>query len=111
MGLPNIMKPESGLLEEAGDRWMRSLEVVIESGPTRIETDALRFEELVMALGIRHMAVHPRTREIVARSMPAERLSALIERSWSSIDAFGICDFALEVQKLCRNGDVSWRRL
>lgn len=110
MGLPHIMKPDTGLLEEAGDRWMRSLGVTIECGADRIETDALRFEELAMALGIRHLAVHPRTREIVARSMPGERLSALVERNWSAIDSFGICDLARDVQKLCAGGDVAWRR-
>lgn len=109
MGLPNIMKPERGLLEEAGDRWMSSLLVAIESGRNRIETDALRFEELTMALGIRHLAVHPRTREITPRSMPGERLHALIERNWSGVDSFGVNDLALQVQKLCAGGDVSWR--
>lgn len=108
MGLPNIMKPETGLLEEAGDRWMRSLTVAVEAGSDRIEIDALAFEEFMMALAIRHLAVHPRSRDIVAGSMPGDRLHDRIERNWSGIDSFGVNDLALRIQSLCAGGDVRW---
>ena len=108
MGMPVIMKPVSGLLEEAGDRWMASLTVAIECDGGRLEVDALRFEALMLAMRIRHLAVHPRSRDLIAGTMPAVRMSQLIERNWSSIDSSGIDDLAERVQGLCTGGDVRW---
>lgn len=108
MGQPNIMKPEHGLLEEAGDRWMRSLTVAIVCGEGRVEIDGYRFEELTLAMRIRHLAVNPRSRDVLPGSMPAERFSDLIERNWSSIESWDLTDVALRIQDVCRSGDVRW---
>ena len=108
MARPNIMKPETGLFDDEGDRWMRSLTIAITCGDEKVEIDGHDFEEFVLALGIRRLAVHWRTRDVLAGSMPGDRLSALIDRNWSSIDTYGLNEVTLRIQALCRGGDVRW---
>ncbi|MFZ3482163.1 hypothetical protein [Sphingomonas sp. 3-13AW] len=109
MSAPGIMKPQHGLLEEAGDQWMRSLRVSVSCESTRLEIDGAKFEALMLAMQIRHLAVHPRSRDIIPGSMPASRFSARVDNYWSSIEAHDLCDVALQVQSICRGGDIDWR--
>lgn len=52
-----------------------------------LEIDGDIFEYLVCALGIRHLAIHPRTGAILPRQFPSAKFLGLIDRKWSSIDA------------------------
>jgi hypothetical protein len=104
-----VMKPAGDLFGDAGDRWMRSLTVRIACGERAVELDGYRFEELMLALRIRHLSVHPRTREVVPGAIPAARLRDMIARNWSSVDSYGLDDVADRVSEMCgHDGEASW---
>jgi hypothetical protein len=89
---PALPVPALGTaLGPAGDAYVASLQVAlkVDGQPVGI-LDGPRFETLMLALRLRHLAFHARTRALIPGQVPAATLDAAIARYWAALDAHAV---------------------
>ncbi len=97
-------------LSEDGDAYVASLDVVLRAPGGTVALDGTTFESLTMAVGLRHLAFHPRSRAAIPGAIPATAMARHIEANWSSVDSHGVEGAAERVLAICADGgEVGWR--
>ena len=106
--VPAMTKPEADLMGEAGDRWMESLSVTLSTESKSLVIKGSEFENLATALGIRHLCLHPRTRDIIPGSIPVMKMKQMLDQRWSAIESHGANDLANQIIALRGEGYLLW---